>query len=281
MAQSSVVPAFHAMSIKQRILIVAALSVGLTLAVAALGLLDISRYGHMIGRYDRDFADAQYAERMDSLVTQAMADSRGIYAAQSLAEARPFDTDLRSDLARIHDLAVQWRRAGNPEDPAKLKAIEAEIDAFIATRSRIDALGAVSLKSADQVGEAVDRATTLNTLQDDLSGLDATLQTRLGSEQYKLDRFKAQGQHLLLVFALCGSALVLAFIIWFLLAAITRPLHRASTAIVELADGNLDIVLPSRIGKDEISVLWGAIGVLRHRAIEARKAFARSRHDAA
>lgn len=268
------------MSIKLRLLIVAGLSIGLTLAVAALGLADISRYGHMIGRYDRDFADAQYAERMDALVTQAVADSRGIYVAKNLNDAQPFDTDLRSILGRIHDLAVQWRHTGNPADPARLKAIEQEIQTFVATRERIDDLGAVSLKTADQVGEAVDRATTLDSLQNDLSGLDTTLQTRMGGEQHKLDRVKSQGEHLLLITALCGSGVMLAIMIWFLLTAITRPLHRASTTIVELADGNLDVFVPKTSGRDEISVLWGAIGVLKYRAIEARKAFTKTQRSA-
>lgn len=268
------------MSIKLRILVVACLSVGLTLAVAALGLVDISHYGHMIGRYDRDFENAQYAERMDSLVTQAVADSRGIYAAPDLAGAKPFDTDLRTVLGQIRALAATWRQTGYAADPNRLATIESEIQGFIATREKIDDLGAVSLKSADQVGEAVDRATTLNGLQENLAGLDITLQTRLSGEQRKLNHFKTQGQHLLLVVALCGSAIVLASLIWFLLTAITRPLHRASAAIVELADGNLDVALPKSAGKDEISVLWGAIGVLKYRAIEARRAFAKDRRSA-
>ncbi len=261
------------MSIKLRILLAASLSVALTLIVASLGLVDISRYGHMIGRYDRDFENAQYAERMDSLVTQAVSDSRGIYAAQSLAEARPFDSDLRTVLGQIRTLAARWRQTGNPADPARLQAIETEITDFIATRQKIDELGATFLKGADQVGEAVDRATTLDTLQADLSHLDGTLQARMNGEQHKLDTFKAQGEHTLLIVAICGSVLLLAFLFWFLLGAITKPLHRASEAIIELADGNLDVSLPQAAGKDEISVLWGAIGVLKYRAIEARKAF--------
>lgn len=268
------------MSIRVRILITAFSCVALALIIAGLGVTDINRYGVLTGRHDRDFENAYLEERMGGLVDEAMAASRGIYASHDLREAKPFDLKLESALRDIRALAGQWRSVGYPADPAALALIEHDATTFVLDREHLDALSRSSLRAADAFGGAEDGRTAVTPIQADLSHFDAGLQTRLSAEDRKLDLFKTRGEHQLLICAVVGAGIVLALIVWQLLITVAQPLHRASKVIVELAEGHLDVVLPEANGSDEISLLWRAIGLLKYRAIEARKAARKALREA-
>ncbi len=79
-------------------------------------------------------------------------------------------------------------------------------------------------------------------------------------------------------FAMYGYGIVAALVIGFLAAMaiflryLFRPLARVTTAIERLADGDRDIEIEDKAGRDEIGSIWRAVAVFQEKMTEAERA---------
>ena len=71
--------------------------------------------------------------------------------------------------------------------------------------------------------------------------------------------------------ALMFGLLVVCASVWIVLRQVTRPISRMTRAMAELADGNLEVAVPSLGRRDEIGAMAAAVQVFRTQGIEHRR----------
>ena len=264
------------MSIRARILALAAGFTAMALFVTLLGLMTISDYNGMMRAYDHAYENAWRGERLNHLVSNAVMETRGLYIAENDAELSSFVSSLNTNLDALDNEFAQWKANLAPEDAAMLAPIEGDVKDFIAMRRHVAQLAATG-HVAD--ARAMSRAARQHRIdfQQKIDIIVAHTMKDLTLAKQQASHYNRERAIDFLIACLLGVAALVSGSLWIAAHFISKPLRAVAAAIVRTAGGDYATPLELANGKDELSEVWQALKILKERAAEAERLAAAER----
>ena len=258
-------------SVATRVFAVTAL-LAVTAALVGWSGIHIARvYSEKVGVMQAASARAILGEQVNGLINAVVMDSRGIYSAKDHGEVEKFSKPLLNNLNQIEDRLTQWSSLVTGDRQPLFEECVTAVRAFIGLRHAIvDAGMTQGAPSADKLGnndlarknrEAVNRAVVA------LAARNAADIEQIAAE---LAQFHETMTTVVPALTAAGIGIVALLAGLLAIRGITRPLHRITVAIRQVADGTLDIVIPAQDQTDEIGRIAAALEIFRLQAIENR-----------
>jgi HAMP domain-containing protein len=242
------------MTLKARILVYMAASIGLLLVILTIAMVDFTHFDHLLTANAELLDEAAAADHVRADISLIARDT-----AQANLSGAATPRHLAADLWQTETDVRTWRRATLSDGDARIHRVQDSVDAALKTDR------AALSSGAKPVGAS------FAALGDDLDGYVASLDHVRDQRDQKIEAFQRVGLHRILLAAVAAATLLVGGIFWVMTIRITGPLQQVSAMILQLAQGNLDIeppVQPSR--KDEISALMNALGILIQRSRQAK-----------
>ncbi|GLK77255.1 methyl-accepting chemotaxis protein [Methylopila jiangsuensis] len=231
-------------------------------AVAGVGLSTMSAYDETVRGLNREADRVYFSEHVNRLITTVVMESRGIYAADDVAEAKKFAPALLSGLDEIKSVIEKWRPLV-PEDKRSIfDAMTAELVAFDGFRRETARLAVEVSPQAAAAQGATDanrrnRAELQKKIEDVTAGVaQEANERRLASEALYAERLR-----LLLILAFGGSILAFAIAAVIAQRQIARPLQEVAADIRRLAARDYALSARRRTN-DEIGEITADVEVL-------------------
>lgn len=129
------------LGIRQKILILVAMLIGVSLAVGGIGAWSLSHFRDRLAAMDNASARALVAEKINATILAIVMDSRGVYMARTAQDAEKFAKPMQANLDRLAQLAADWRQALPPARRAELDDADAQLAVFQGVRKETIRLG--------------------------------------------------------------------------------------------------------------------------------------------
>ncbi|MGN6422123.1 MAG: HAMP domain-containing protein [Asticcacaulis sp.] len=242
------------MTLKARILVYMAASIGLLLVILTIAMVDFTHFDHLLTANAEVLDEAAAADHVRAHISLIARDT----AQANLSGAAP-PRHLAADLRRTEADVRTWRRATLSDGDARIHQVQDSVDAALKTDR-----AALSNRTKPA-------AASFAALGDDLDVYVASLDHMRDQRDQKIEAFQRVGLHRILLGVVAAATLLVGGIFWVMTIRITGPLQQVSAMILRLAQGDLDIeppVQPSR--KDEISDLMNALGILIQHSRQAK-----------
>ncbi|MDJ1159426.1 methyl-accepting chemotaxis protein [Chelatococcus sp. SYSU_G07232] len=270
------------MRIKEKLFSIVGIMGFSVLMVVTASIYSIVQYGTRMDEADRLARSTLYAERLNRLVTGAVMDSRGIYAAPSKEAAKVFGERLQRYLNEMDELLVIWRPLISPGRRAEFEEIHRLAGAFKEARLELVRLGTqVGPAAANEKGNNEANRANRKAFQEKIEAFEAVTQAEFATLQAEANRFKPLMMTLVIGAAIVGTLIGFAIAGWVGTRFLSRPLQQASEALKRMAAGDLDIAIVNRRSGDEIEDIWHATSELRDALREAERLKAEERAMAA
>ncbi|MFE1600841.1 methyl-accepting chemotaxis protein [Methylobacterium sp. ID0610] len=256
----------------------------MTLLVAALGIQSLSAVNTDLEAVKAVSTRALYSERLNRLVTAAVMESRGIYGAADVAEARKFTDALVISLDEIDALLARWVPVVPAEERPLLDAVLKGAAAFRSFRLETVRLAReVSPQAANRQGNNEANRANRRAFQAAIDALTTRSQEAAAAIEAETQQLFAARLRLLAGLALGGTLLSVALGALVAQRQIGRPLQGVTGAIRALAAGDYRLPAVAR-RRDEIGEIWASMAVFAQAMAEAerlRDARAAAERDAA
>ncbi|MET0313144.1 MAG: methyl-accepting chemotaxis protein [Hansschlegelia sp.] len=245
------------------------------LTVAGIGLWGLHSYDAAADETEAAYTRAIYGEKLNRLVTTAVMEARGVYAADTSANAKKFGDGVMAALDGIDALLKTWRPLVPAGDRALFDAVVTDAGRFREFRTETVRLAAeVAPAAANEQGNNEGNRANRRAFQTSIDALVKRSLEEKDAVNAQQDALYAQTLMMLSVIAFGGTALALIGAAWFARRQITQPLSGVTAAIARLAAG--DHNLPEvKARKDEIGEIWAGMRVFAAAMAEADEMRAR------
>ncbi|MCQ4159847.1 methyl-accepting chemotaxis protein [Roseomonas sp. GC11] len=257
-------------SLATRIYALLGLSGAVALGMAFLALWALSSYQGEVREAQRAGAAAWRAERVNTRVMEAVADSRLLYFAQPGEDARRAATSLRNGLAGLEQEMAAWRALVPPAELAEFEALSRIVADFVRFRLEIARAG------VEEGPPAANRMGNNETNRANRRALNAQLDKAAKAAEHDSNETAASAiayadrlSTLMLGIALASLALLGAVLVLVVRRSILRPLRETTDSIAAMAAGRLDRAVPGARRADEIGILAAAAENLRESLLQA------------
>ncbi|OYW79318.1 MAG: hypothetical protein B7Z26_08250, partial [Asticcacaulis sp. 32-58-5] len=246
------------MSIRSRFLALVAGFAVMALAIAVLGVVSIADYNRILNQYSRVHETVHKAERLNGLVSSAVAESRAIYNAPSTDQAKPFAARLESHLQDIDTLLTEL--------PELSPELITQTQTFVAFRRELIRLGTqVSPAAADRHGNNELNRHTRTQYQADLEHW-VDMNRRDLDKQREIARNYGDGRimHFVVIVGF-GLVAMIALSLWWAIAYISRPMQTLASTIIRVSEGDYDATKtqpPAVQAGEEITTVWKSLTLL-------------------
>jgi methyl-accepting chemotaxis protein len=248
-------------SIATKLYLIFALLATVTIALAAVAVINSRQHAALTKEFELAFAGALNVERVKALLDAIEGESRGVYTAGDIAGAKTVATGLIRANDRIGDVVTEWRWVVSPDEAAQFEALAGRIKDYQESRREL-------ARRALAEGPAAARAWSENDkgARDDIGKLlepFGQIYSHRSKRTYaEIDRGIETTAWLLSFIA--GCAVLLAgigmMIIW---RAVAKPLARITRVTEQVASGTAGVEIPYRERGDEIGALARSIAVFQ------------------
>ena len=249
---------------------------------AGLGLYFLSKSSDLNARASLQSDVALITERLNTLVTAVVMDSRGIYMSPDAKAADQFAKGVATRLPQMRDLAQQLNRIVPAADRSSAQGIEKAVAEFIVFRTETARLGReVSPAAANEQGNNELNRANRKALNDVLVAFgkrNEEVSTRLVQEAQSFEQQARVVLPIVLLLALAGS---LGGALVFSQRSLTRPLLDLSGVMEKLTVGDTTAEVPHAKRVDEIGTMARAVAVLRESTIKVAELQAQERAESA
>ncbi|MBB6253426.1 methyl-accepting chemotaxis protein [Nitrospirillum iridis] len=270
------------LGIKQKILILVAMLIGISLVVGGIGAWSLSHFHDRMTAMDNASARALVAERINATILAVVMDSRGIYMARTPQEADKFSKPMRANLDRLAQLAADWRQALPAARRQELDDADAQLAIFQQVRTETIRLGQeVSPGAARDYGDNDTNRKTRQQLNAAIEKLTASTAKEVTDGALALDATYRSSLIMIGAVALAGMVVAVLASQWIGGAQISRPLLALVRATGRMAGGERTLEIPHQAKEDEIGEMARAIDGFRRSLIVADEAAAEQRREQA
>jgi nitrate/nitrite-specific signal transduction histidine kinase len=258
------------MSIKAKILSLVLAFTLLAAAITALGLKTMVDYDKVIADYVHASNNAFSGERLNRYVLTVAIDLRGMFMAKNKTSADERALRLEASANRLEAFAKQWKTQLNATEMAEFRTFEKDLNTTIYAVRKLSLITRnESLQKADSIGNNDAYRRFRESMQVRIDNMITKIEARLTQSRAEMNHFKAERIKHFLLIATLGIALLIAGSIWIAVSAIASPLRRVSQSIVKISEGAYDTPIPTEEKSEEIAEVWGALAILKDRAMEA------------
>ena len=117
-------------SIATKLYAIFALLATVTVALAAVAVVNARQHAALTDEFECAFAGALNVERVKALIYAIVMESRGIYLSPDVAAAKAYGAGLLKANDRIGDVVTEWQRAVRPDDAAQFEAFSDRIKQY-------------------------------------------------------------------------------------------------------------------------------------------------------
>ena len=243
--------------------IVGLLSV-VAMGLGVLGVAALDEYQEKSMAMERAASRALLGQQTNALVYAVVMDSRGIYMAKDVAEARKFGEPLLKNLEAIRLTVEEWKALVGPAGVARFAPLEEAVQGFIAFRSDMVRRGYESgPATANEIGNNEANRANRKALNARLVELIEANDAEVAEVQAGLDGFYASQRPLMIATAVVGVLTALALAAFIVVATLTRPIAAITGAMRRLAGGDTAADIPGAEREDEIGEMARAVLVFK------------------
>ncbi len=245
------------MSVQAKIFsIVAVLGVAV-LATAGIGLWSVVSIDDKMVALDRYAQEAYWAERVNGAITAVNASNRGITSARNAEESADYLAEIGKNIDALEQAVAGWRDFVPAERRESFERMAADAAAYAALRRDLAEHGAAEGAAAGMVRlkEPDVRANRLALQKSLTETIDAV---RAGLDPLRAEKEATKTTTIAVLSASAALALLLGIAVagYIGTVALARPLKRVTEALARMAEGDLAVDAPARIGDDEVGRLW-------------------------
>ena len=243
-----------------------------TLLVGMTGLYAMHQYENKLQAYETVSTRAHLGERLNRYVTAVVMDARGIYAAQSIAEAKPFNDNILSDLGEIDKVLAAWQPLIAPEGKTDFENLKAGAQQFRTFRTETGRAGITDgPAAANKLGNNEANRANRKAFQAQIDTIVRQDQAALDDINAELAIFRTEVFWALvgIIVLAIGAGVSLGFYIGTI--HLSRPIQKVTDAIKGVADGNFDTDVPFAGRTDEIGAMAAAVEVFKQNGLAVKR----------
>lgn len=255
------------MKIRTRILSVVVIMGLVICAVGGIAVYFAASFSDKVQQMENASARAFAGERLNRLVTAVVMDARGIYASDSVEQAKPFGEGILASLDKIDAHLAEWQKLIPAAEAAGFEALKARAAEFRTFRAETARLGAIDPAQANEQGNNDANRANRKAYQAEIDTVVKADQERFAAINADLN----SSQDMLA--PIVGGVTLVGLLLGVLAAAtvatryVTQPLARVTSVMGQLADGDLTVEVPYSGEKNEIGQMAAAVQVFKENGI--------------
>ncbi len=250
-------------SIATKLYAIFALLATVTIALAAVAVINARQHAALTGEFESAFTGALNVERAKALLGAIEMESRGVYMSADSAGAKPFAAALIRANDRIGDVITEWQWGVRPEDQAQFDALAGRIKEYQETRRELARRAmADGPAAARETGDSRTNRTLREAIAKGLDALGQLYPQRAKRISAQMDGGIDTTAWLLSLIA-AGAVLLAAAGVMIIWRAVAQPLARITRVTETVAAGTADVEVPYRERGDEVGALARSIAVFQ------------------
>jgi len=252
------------LSISAKLYVIFALLATMTVALAAVAIVNANRNVALTRDFESAFIGAENVERINSLIYAVVMESRGIYMSEDVATATKFADGLNRFNDQIGGVVEGWQKSIRPEDAAVFAEFAARVKKFQDFRRELVRRGVeINPAAGREWGDNDANRTVRTALNNDLDILGRLYANRSRDIYLRIE--SAIGTTALEMTLLGATALILAFAgVLMIHRSIARPLAEVTQVTEAVAGGDAVLAVPYGNRHDEIGALARSIAVFQN-----------------
>ncbi|WP_238123891.1 MULTISPECIES: methyl-accepting chemotaxis protein [unclassified Xanthobacter] len=244
-----------------------------TVAVCGVAIYGLRLETEASQRLDQVSQRAFLVQSLNAGITEVVMESRGIYMASDVAQVKKFAAGLERALGGMEKDLAALRRLTPLADLRSFEQVAAGVSAFRDFRLETVRLGLEQgAAAANLQGNNEANRNNRKALQASLDQVTEQIRAQLAPLRAEEARVAEWTLWLLLTFTGSGLVVGMGTALWIGTRLLSRPLGQVSTAIGQLASGQLAVELATRRGRDEIGDLWSSTERLQRELTTAEAA---------
>jgi methyl-accepting chemotaxis protein len=250
------------LSIAAKLYWIFALLAAVTVAAAAIAVVNADRHVALTKEFESAFNGAENVERVDGLIYAVVMESRGIYMSPDIETAKKFAVGLTRFNDQIGTVVDEWKKSILPEDAKVFAEFSGRVRKFQEFRRELVRRGTeISPASGREWGDNDANRTVRTALNNDLEALGKLYAERSRHIYAQIE--SAVWAVALGMTSLGALALLLAiFGALVIYRNIAMPLADVTRVTIAVADGAV-LAIPYRDRSDEIGALARSISVFQ------------------
>jgi methyl-accepting chemotaxis protein len=251
------------LSIAVRLYVVFALLAAVTVALAAVAIVNANRHVALTRQFDSAFVGAENVDRINSLIYAVVMESRGIYMSPDIPTAKKFAVGLTRFNDQIGNVVEGWQKSVLPEDADVFAEFAARVSKFQEFRRELVRRGTeISPASGREWGDNDANRTVRTALTNDLDKLGKVYANR--SRRIYAEIENAIWSTAVETSVLGAIALILAFFGALVIhRSVAQPLAVVTHVTETVAGGDAALSIPYSDRDDEIGALARSIAVFQ------------------
>ncbi len=254
------------MKIRAKVLAVVGLMGLASIAIAGIATYITVEYSSRMERLE-NLADRAYlGEKLNRYVTAVVMESRGIYASDTIEQAKPFADGIISYLDRIDALLADWNPLVDQDGRAAFDAVVTRAAEFRQFRTETARLGGVDPAEANLQGNNDANRANRRAYQGEI---DAVVERDLALFAEVKSGMQAFEQNMLILLGaavLVGLGVGAGGAVYVGTVHLSRPVGALTHTMQALADGDLETEVGYLDNKDEIGAMARTLQVFRDNA---------------
>ncbi len=256
------------MKLRTKILLIVAVMGFVIVGIGGMAVYMTDVYSRQVSELEAASARAFNGEHLNRLVTAVVMDARGIYASDTVEQARPFGEGILGSLDKIDAHLAAWRPLVKPEDMPAFEKVVARTDEFRAFRAETARLGTIDPAQANAQGNNEANRANRKAYQAEIDEVVKKDRADFEALTADLARFQAIVLPVTLGVILFGLVAGIATALFIATRHVVRPLSAMTGAMEKLARGELDAEVPGLGKTDEIGQMASAVEVFKENAIQ-------------
>jgi methyl-accepting chemotaxis protein len=250
-------------SIAAKLYCLFALLAAVTVAAAAIAVVNADRDIALTKKFESAFNGAENVERVDGLIYAVVMESRGIYMSPDIETAKKFAVGLTRFNDQIGTVVGEWEKSILPEDAKVFAEFSRRVRKFQEFRRELVRRGTeISPESGREWGDNDANRTVRTALNNDLEALGKLYAERSRHTYAQIEN--AVWAAALSMTLLGALALLLAiFGAWVIYRYIASPLADVARITKAVAGGSALLAIPYHDRSDEIGALARSISVFQ------------------
>ena len=224
---------------------------------------------------------ANHAERLNSLVYAVVMDSRGVYMARDMAEAKRYGEPLLKNLVKVKQVVDEWEKVIAPESRATFdEKLKRPVADFITFRTEtVRRAYEVGPPAAREYGDNDANRANRQSINVGLESLVAQYTKNTADAHHEMVDFFATQRPLLVAIAVGAVVLALVMAGLVVVFTITRPVARLTATMGVLAGGDATASVDGTGRGDEIGAMAKAVQVFKDNMIRNAELEATQRRE--
>src|SRR5580704_7684175 len=177
------------LSIAAKLYVIFTLLATVTVALAAVAILNASRHVALTRQFESAFVGAENVDRIDSLIYAVVMESRGIYMSPDIPTAKKYATGLDRFNELIGTVVAAWQQSVLPQDAEIFAEFAERVKKFQEFRRELVRRGTeVSPAAGREWGDNDANRTVRTALTNDLGKLGNVYSTRSRQIYFEIER---------------------------------------------------------------------------------------------